>query len=307
MSQIGPKNPNAARDASRMEEMLARLRARQGQAAEGTPEAAPTAPATSSDAFRANAARAHAAKIGGQASLLPTPVATGRGVMNLRLNALTGQGLPSQTGGPTGQAGVGGPERARVVDTPQGKVIQGSVLVETAADLALLKGAVAVDGNLEIAESALAGKDLLAALHGLQVVGGNLALEGNRALEALTALGALRQVEGSLYLGFNEGLTEARLPALESIGRALILEGNPSLVSLELPRLTSITGYLHLHENDELVSVKMPALAELTGELSIVDNPKLLAVELPALAAPGGGVEIEQNGATRLRGLSPTH
>ncbi len=203
------------------------------------------------------------------ASLQGTPA---QGALSVRLGAMTGTDM------------TGGVERSglRVVHGPAGKVADGDLSVRRAGDLDALNGVVLLRGSLDLSETTLTAADL-EALSSLERIEGGLALEGNAALASLDALSHLSHVGGNLYLGFNDGLERADLPALTRVGGALIVEGNAALQKLSLPRLSDVAAYLHLHENQQLADVRLSGLRELGGELSLLDNPLLHAVDLSAL------------------------
>lgn len=215
---------------------------------------------------------AHAHQVMGTESAPFAPlVQQGQGALSVRLGALTGsREVPSarERAEPLGHSGL------RVVNGPSGKVAEGDLSVRGASDLALLAGVVLLRGSLDLSETRLSAGELTA-LRSLTRVDGGLALEGNAALEQLDALSQLTHVGGSLYLGFNDGLTRAALPSLERVGGALVVEGNRTLEELSLPALTQVGTYLHLHENDVLAQVTLPRLSALGGKLSLLDNPRL--------------------------------
>lgn len=216
----------------------------------------------------------------------------GQDALSLRLGTMTGSDVNSVE-----RHGL------RIVHGPAGKIAEGDLSITKASDLDVLKGVVLLRGSLDLSETLLEPKDLLA-LSSLERVEGGLALEGNAALSSLGALSRLSHVGGNLYLGFNDGLEVTSLPALARVGGALIVEGNAALRELSLPALADVGGYLHLHENDALADVRFQALRELGGELSILDNPKLLSLDMRALERLGGEIEIVDNGAPVLSGLS---
>lgn len=69
------------------------------------------------------------------------------------------------------------PESARIVDTTEGKVLSGSVSIESPRDLAKLEGVVRVGGDLTIHEGILQNADLLV-LQSLKSVERRLTFEG---------------------------------------------------------------------------------------------------------------------------------
>lgn len=218
----------------------------------------------------------------------------GHDAFSVRLSTLTGVDMRSGSG-PAEQAR--GP---RASTTPEGRVLEGDVTLRKAADLELLKGVVALKGDLDISEALVSD---LSALSSLRRVEGSLSVEGSASVTSLDGLGALEEVAGNLYLAFCDGLERVSLPALREVKGAFIVEGNAALAALELPGLEQVGGYLHLHENLALADVSLAALVEVGGELSILDNPLLVAVDMRALERLGGEIEMLDNGAKALRGL----
>lgn len=227
---------------------------------------------------------------GRDTALPPEPIARGGGV-RARLAALGVKGaeaLPIKTAARDG---------VRLKDTPIGKILDGSLTIESPRGLQKLEGVVRVTGDLVIQESASKSADLLA-LRSLAEIGGRLTIEGNHALVALDALASLERARG-IYIGFNPALQKLSLPRLKELDAALILEGNPALVDIQLPAFQRSARYLHVHDNASLVTLSVPALASLGDELSLVDNPRLANVKVAARDKPAevGLVELRGNGA----------
>lgn len=309
MSNIGPKNPppgavpKGAVPQAQTEDLNSRLEATIERLREGgdvkakDDEREEEVDEHEGQGFGKASAR-RARLLGQTRRLMPAAAPKqGAGVMNLRLGALTGQQLTGE------KLGRGGGVRSS--DGDQGRGVTGNVVVQTADDLAALRGVSVLKGNLEILESSVTAADLKG-LAGLRVLEGNLVLEGNRAIESLDALSALEHIGGNVYAGHNEALTSLSLPNLKSLGGAFILEGNLRMTTVDLPALEDVGRYMHLHENDELVEARFGALNTIDRELSILDNPKLVLVEMPALAAHDD-VEIASNGSEQLDGLHVAH
>lgn len=219
------------------------------------------------------------------------PVARGAGV-RARLAALGVRGadaLPIKTAARDG---------VRLKDTPIGKILDGSITVESGRGLQKLEGVVRVTGDLVLQESAARSPDLLA-LRSLAEVGGRLTIEGNGVLAALDALQSLERARG-VYIGFNPSLQRITLPRLQELDAALILEGNPALVEIQLPAFQRGGLYLHVHDNASLTTLSLPSLVSLANELSLVDNPRLAQVKVASRDKPAevGLVELKANGAS---------
>ncbi len=217
------------------------------------------------------------------------------GSVKARLHAL---GLSAQ-----GEHGGGGliksakSDAVRYSSVPGGRILHGSVVIESARALAKLEGVVRVTGDLTIQESGLKSADLLV-LKALTEVGGRLTLEGNPALQLFDACENLERARG-LYLGFNPSLTRVALPKLREIEAALIFEANSAVTELNLPAFTKGGLYVHVHDNPALTTVLMPSFEATQGELSFLDNPRLLTVRLASKAKPAavGALELAKNGA----------
>lgn len=219
------------------------------------------------------------------------PVARGAGV-RARLAALGVRGadsLPIKTAAKDG---------VRLKDTPIGKILDGSITVESGRGLQKLEGVVRVTGDLVLQESAARSPDLLA-LRSIAEVGGRLTIEGNGVLAALDALQSLERARG-VYIGFNPSLQKIALPKLKELEAALILEGNPALVDIQLPAFQRGGLYVHVHDNASLTTLSLPSLVSLANELSLVDNPRLAQVKVASRDKPAevGLVELKANGAS---------
>jgi hypothetical protein len=185
-----------------------------------------------------------------------------------------------------------------VKETPLGKILEGTIRIDTPRGLAKLEGVVRVTGDLVLQESAAKSPDLLA-LCSLIEVGGRLTIEGNASLGVIDALSSLERARG-VYIGFNSSVHKIVLPKLKELDAALILEGNPALVEISLPAFAKAGLYLHVHDNASLTSLSLPSLATLGDELSLVDNPRLAKVVVGSREKPAdvGLVELKNNGAS---------
>lgn len=213
------------------------------------------------------------------------------GSVKARLHAL---GLK---GGTDGLIKTAGSDAIRYSAVPGGRILHGSVAIESARSLAKLEGVVRVTGDLSIQESVLKSADLLV-LKSLSEVGGRLTLEGNAGLQLIDALENLERARG-IYVGFNPGIARVSLPKLREIEAALIFEANTALTEINLPAFTKGGLYLHVHDNQALTTVLMPSLSLVQGELSFIDNPRLITVRLASKAMPAtvGAIELAKNGA----------
>lgn len=185
----------------------------------------------------------------------------------------------------------------RYSSVPGGRILHGSVVVESVRALAKLEGVVRVTGDLTLQESLLKSPDLLV-LKTLIEVGGRLTLEGNSALQLVDAFENLERARG-VYFGFNPGVTRVHLPKLKEVEAALIFEANSAVTEISLPAFTKAGRYVHVHGNPALTTVLAPAFASAGGELSFVDNPRLFTVRLAGKERPASvsALELKDNGA----------
>ncbi|MBI1947678.1 MAG: hypothetical protein HYS27_18465 [Deltaproteobacteria bacterium] len=213
------------------------------------------------------------------------------GSVKARLHAL---GLK---GGTDGLIKTAGADAIRYSTVPGGRILHGSLAIESARSLAKLEGVVRITGDLSIQESVLKSADLLV-LKSLTEVGGRLTLEGNASLQLLDAFENLERARG-IYVGFNPAVTRVTLPKLREIEAALIFEANTALTEISLPAFTKGGLYVHVHDNQALTTVLLPSLSTVQGELSFLDNPRLITVRLASKAKPAsvGALELQKNGA----------
>lgn len=185
----------------------------------------------------------------------------------------------------------------RYSSVPGGRILHGSLVVESARALAKLEGVVRITGDLTLQESLLKSADLLL-LKSLVEVGGRLTLEGNSALQLVDAFENLERARG-VYFGFNPGITRVHLPKLRELEAALIFEANSSLTEISLPAFTKAGRYVHVHDHPALTTVLMPAFTSAGGELSFMDNPRMITVRLGGKERPAlvSALELKNNGA----------
>lgn len=93
--------------------------------------------------------------------------------------------------------------------------------------------------------------EMLAAIVGCTVIGGNLSITGNDLLDV--ELPRITRVDGFLTVWGNPVLTRAAFPALESVGGYIDVSSNAVLTSLELPALKSVNDQALVAANDVLI------------------------------------------------------
>ena len=210
---------------------------------------------------------------------------------------------------------------AMLVACGQGRkqdVVDGPIVIESATDLAQLRGVRRIVGGIELAGEAIDGEVELADLEQVD----RLAVERTRisklSLPALRSAGRIRVVD-------NVTLEELALPSLEEVTGELQVTAQPKLRSLSWPRLRWVS---RLDVCGGLASLALPALRRVT--VLLCDSPDALLTELslprleyaetlflqdlaiatrlslPALTEIGGtaaigGVHLEQIELPRLR------
>lgn len=162
-----------------------------------------------------------------------------------------------------------GKDKARITDTPLGKVLEGAVMAESAAGLQKLNGVVKAH-EIGLQESLVKSADLLVLKSLIEV--DRFTIEGSPSLGTLDALAALERGR-SIYIGFNATLGKIVLPRLREID-VLIIEGNPKLREIVLPALEVVHRYFHIHDNTALDSVTLGKRDKPVkcGELELVGN-----------------------------------
>jgi hypothetical protein len=172
--------------------------------------------------------------------------------------------------------------------------------IASAADVAALAGVRCVYGALRVESASMVD---LAGLEDIELICGDLVVEGNAALTDLRGLHA--EVRGKIEIRDNPALVRLSLPA--ATDATLIVEDNPALPDLAgldalahgvfwlrrnaalttfgpLPALTS--GAVVSEDNPALAGFAAPALAQLEYFISAGDHA-LVVLELPALTDVG--------------------
>jgi hypothetical protein len=134
-----------------------------------SPPPSPAAPASSSDAARFDRSTTGPVAV----PLAPSTPVEGAGVSQVqaRLQAL---GLETRKRVKTAAT------EPRVVDAADGRVLSGSVTIESRAGLGQLEGIARLGGSLTLQEGAVKNADLLLALRDLKVVEGRFTFDGMR-------------------------------------------------------------------------------------------------------------------------------
>jgi hypothetical protein len=164
-------------------------------------------------------------------------------------------------------------ERTEVVC---GTVVVGDVEVETAAQLAALRGIVAITGDLDIETDGVAAIELPA----LRTIGGRLEIRHATGIERIE-LPVLTTVTGTLDVR-SQPLTALALPLLADAGDVAITD-NAQLARLELPALVTAAS-LDVRDNP-IATLDLGALQR-TDRMSLW-HIRASAVVLPALFSTG--------------------
>lgn len=109
----------------------------------------------------------------------------------------------------------------------------------------------------------------LSSLANINVIGGDLTLQGLAGVTDLAVLEGLVRVGGNLFVLSNPALTTVNLPYLEEIGRALFVDSNPSLSAFALPALTGVGERLYVSRNP---SVTQASIDGLVSQLSAAEG-----------------------------------
>lgn len=140
-----------------------------------------------------------------------------------------------------------------------GESIEGSIRIQSEADLQQLRGATSITGHLEISDSDLVCLDALSCL---TEVGGTLRIQNNVELRSTAGLGAL-----------------ASLGDEQRHSKGLIITGNPQLEVLEGMPIEVFRGSLLLWRNESLESLDAFLGMQALGTLSVQDNPALTSLQ----------------------------
>lgn len=180
----------------------------------------------------------------------------------------------------------------------EGAVLEGSVRIESSADLAQLEGISVVTGFVEIIDTDLECLDTLLCL---QEVGRDLRLQDNAALRSTAGLSNVSLVGSAAGNGGD-----------------VIIAQNPVLASLEGFALERLDGVVAVWRNDALNDISGFMSLRRLESLSVQDNPALESLEglhelrrlsscdvnhnetlcLSQVFAVCGGLEPEPNGVT---------
>lgn len=100
----------------------------------------------------------------------------------------------------------------------------------------------------------------LNAYTGVNVVTGDLIIDGALGLLNLQSLERLVEVEGNLFVMNNVALTDLTLPNLERVGGTLGIDGNTALTTLSLPEIVGIGSKLYVSRNPDVEPTDIGAI-----------------------------------------------
>jgi hypothetical protein len=115
----------------------------------------------------------------------------------------------------------------------------------------------------------------VAALSGVNVITGDLTIDGAADLVDTDELDGLVHVEGNLRIERNAGLTSLALPYLEEVDGDLIINDNAALASLDLSSLSHVGGKLYISRNHALPPSEIAEVVTTVNGADGVDGPIL--------------------------------
>jgi hypothetical protein len=199
-----------------------------------------------------------------------------------------------------------------------GRIVEGTVSIETTADWAKIQDAECVDGDLLIAGVpddaippqslaivtggvVIVGNQNMTSLDGLsqlRLVGGTYLVQGNPAMTSITALQALKIALKVSIVG-NDALTNlSGLDQMTNITMDLVISNNNGLTSLAgLDNLTTTNRTLTVHSNHNLTDLSALNKLRSIQLIEISGNDSLTGINIPELSQVGGRVLINNNAA----------
>lgn len=173
----------------------------------------------------------------------------------------------------TGSESTGAPEPWPEFDCAGAdQVLDGNVLIESAADLAQLDGVREITRSLVITSTELTDLDAIGCI---DLVGENLQIFGNASLTNIDGLVNLTEIGGTLIFSENGALTDFD-------GLQQLIRVNGSFSMTDNDAMTQISGF------DSLVGIE--------GDITIRTNVSLLNIDgLKGLSVVGGVLAITAN------------
>lgn len=189
------------------------------------------------------------------------------------------------------------PPPAQLDEEPEGQVYEGSIVVETSAQLEAVQHYDAVTGDLVVRIST--DDTAEAQLPNLNRIGGNLVVDPLARITSLS-LPALESIRGSLMITQNEQLTRIEAPQLTTVAQNFQLAGT-SLRTLELDELRQIGGMVSLTQNQALSSIELPAVQEVGASFTVMQNSHLDSLNIPRLRHIGDELQVLDAGVQTIQ------
>lgn len=207
-----------------------------------------------------------------------------------------------------GSAGAGEGRSTSAGECVSSVSVAGPIVVESQADLELLRGAATVRGDLTIRGDV----SHLAPLHCLKHVEGALRIAGTTALENVDGLEALTTVDGWLAIGGScddcgGNAALSNVEALSGVTTATDIIVAWNAVLPDIGGLNSVTNSdLRVFSNPALVSISgLRALTSVPNGLDLRDNPLLTDISgLSGLTTIGNSLTIRNVGLEDLDAFS---
>jgi hypothetical protein len=200
----------------------------------------------------------------------------------------TGEGSTSLPGTSTGEPGTstgtvddgsssssGGAPLPEFDCTNATDVLDGNVLIESEADLAMLEGVREVTRGLVVNQTELTNLDALGCI---DTVGENLQIFGNEALTNVDGLVNVTEIGGSFIFGENHALVDFDgLQRLVAVDGSFSMNKNDGLQHISgFDSLVGIEGDVTIRDNEVLLDIDgLKGLMVINGVLAITANPML--------------------------------
>lgn len=172
------------------------------------------------------------------------------------------------------------------------RLIEGSVTIQHANDVARLRGIHVITGDL-IVEDTWSLPNVV--VPDVRYIGGSVVIRNRR--DGRVDLSAVTRIVGDVSLDPTARISELRLPALESVSGSLLVQSAPSLATISVPVLARVDGGVRIDSCPVLTSLGLPALTRIGGELFVAWNEALRAVDAPLLSSIGDDATLSYNPA----------
>ena len=163
----------------------------------------------------------------------------------------------------------------------------------------LLRSLLSVGGKLALQSNS----QLVSAELPLLETAGRVSVAYNSVQTALH-LDTLTTVEGDLFVGYNDDLTDVSVPAVRHVGTYLDFTGDGALVDISVPALLDVGLTLLVTSNDHLRTFSAPALETVGKGLTLGGDeiaqglPLLTSANLDALDQVGTTLTVKRTALT---------